>query len=219
MKHEFLSSYHPVFWMGLMGVITFVFLYTTPIRSALYLEFLFLPITLSIVGFTSKYDKKIWEKAIIYFMIGLSWELLTETNWTYTNNFLPMLYFYRDIPIAMLLYWVSIFSLAFFSFYYLTKKLRINALLAQIITIFGVLLVAESIGFNVLRMWNYNFDSLYFVPLYFLPVHMIIGYLVFGNLFLIFMKKELYKPRYLINFILETAENPSKTTRHLLESD
>lgn len=219
MKHRFLSSYHPVFWMGLIGVITFVFLYTTSIKSALYLEFLFLPMTLSVLGFTSKYDKKIWEKTIIYFVIGLSWEILTEANWIYTNSFLPMLYFYKDIPIAMLFYWVSIFSLAFFSSNYLTKKLRINGLLAQIITIFGVLLAAESIGFNVLRMWNYNFNPLLFVPPYFLPVHIIIGYLVLGNLFLIFMKKELYTPRYLITFILETAENPSKTIRHLLKSD
>lgn len=219
MKHKFLSSYHPVFWMGLIGVITFAFLYTTSIKSALYLEFLFLPMTLSVLGFIFKYDKKIWEKAVIYFMIGLSWEILTEANWIYTDNFLPMLYFYKDIPIAMLLYWVSAFSLTFFSFNYLTKKVRINGLLAQNITIFGVLVVAESIGFNVLRTWNYNFDPLLFVPPYFLPVHIIMGYLVFGNIFLIFMKKELYKPRYLITFILELAENPSKTIGYLLRSN
>lgn len=219
MKHRFLSGYHPVFWIGLIGVITFVFLYTTFIKSALYLEFLFLPITLSVLGFIFKYDKEIWKKTVIYFMIGLCWEILTEVNWTYVNNSLPMLYLYKNIPIAMLFYWVSIFSLAFFSFNYLTKKVRINGLSAQIITIFGVFLVAELIGFNVLKMWNYNFDPLFFVPPYFLPVYIIIGYLVFGNLFLIFMKKELYTPRYLINFILELAENPSKTIEYLLKSD
>jgi len=175
MKHKFLSSYHSVFWIGLIGVITFVFLYTTPIRSALFLEFLFLPITLCVLGFTFKYDKKIWKKAVIYFLIGLSWEISTEANWIYANNFLPMLYFYKEIPIAMLFYWVSIFSLTFFSFRYLTKKLRIDGLLAHIITIFGTLLVAESIGFNVLKMWNYNFNPLFFIPPYFLPIHIIIG--------------------------------------------
>ena len=219
MKHKFLSSYHPVFWIGLIGAITFVFLYTTSIKSALCLEFLFLPITLSVLGFTFKYDKEIWKKAVIYFIIGLSWEIVTEANWIYTDNFLPMLYFYEDIPIAMLFYWVSIFSLAFFSFNYLTKRVRINGLLAQIIAIFGVFLVAESIGFNVLRTWNYNFDSLLFVPPYSLPVHIIIWYLVFGNVFLIFMKKELYKPRYLISFILKLAGNPSKTIRRLSKSE
>ena len=219
MKHEFLSSYHPVFWIGLMEVIIFVFLYTTSIKSALCLEFLFLPIMVSVLGFAFKYDKEIWKKAVIYFIIGLFWEILTEANWIYTDNFLPMLFFYKDIPIAMLFYWVSIFSLTFFSFDYLTKKIEINGLLAQNVTIFGVLLVAESIGFNVLRTWNYNFNPLFFVLPYFLPAQIIIGYLFFGNLFLIFMKKELYKPRYLINFILELAGNPSKTIGHSSKSE
>ena len=87
MKHK--SSYHPIFWIGLIGGIAFVILYTTRTISVLYLESLFLLITFSILGFTFKYDKKILKKAVIYFNIGLYWEISTEANWIYENNLLP----------------------------------------------------------------------------------------------------------------------------------
>jgi len=219
MRYKFLSDYHLLFWIGLIGIIIFIFLYTTPIRNILYLEFLLLPITLFILGFISKYDKEIWKRSVIYFMIGLFWELLTEANWTYANRFLPMFYIYKDIPVAILFYWISVFSLAFFSFSYLIKKLRVNGLLAQIITIFSVFLVAESIGFNVLRIWNYNFNSIFLIPPYFLPPHIFIGYLFFGNLFLIFMRKKLYNPRYFINFISRLAENPFRIIEDVMKGD
>jgi len=217
MRYKFLSDYHPLFWTGLIGIIIFIFLYTTPIRNILYLEFLLLPITLFILGFISKYDKEIWKRSVIYFMIGLFWELLTEANWTYANRFLPMFYIYKDIPVAMLFYWISVFSLAFFSFSCSTK--RVNRFSAQIITIFSVFLIAESIGFNVLRIWNYNFNSIFLIPPYFLPPHIFIGYLFFGNLFLIFMRKKLYNPRYFINFISRLAENPFRIIEDVMKGD
>ena len=219
MRYKFLSGYHLLFWIGLIGIIIFIFLYTAPIKNILYLEFLLLPITLFILGFVSKYDKKIWKKAVIYFIIGLFWELLTEAMWTYASNFLLMFCIYKDIPLAMLFYWISVFSLAFFSFSYLIKKLRVNGLLAQIITIFSVFLAAESIGFNVLGLWDYNFNSIFFIPPYFLPPHIFIGYLVFGNLFLIFMRKKLYNPHYFINFISKLAENPFKMIEDVMKGD
>lgn len=216
---KILNGYHTVFWIGIAGIILFIFLYVTPIRSALYLEFLFLAITFSVLGFIYKYDKKIWKKSVIYFTIGLFWEILTQASWTYTNNFLPMLYIYKDIPVAMLFYWIPVFSLAFFSLSYLIKKLRVNGLLAQIITIFSVFLVAESIGYNVLGLWNYNFNSIFLIPPYFLPPHIFIGYLFFGNLFLIFMRKKLYDPHCFINFISRLAENPFKIIEDMLKGD
>ena len=219
MRYKFLNDYHPLFWIGLIGIIIFIFLYIMPIRSSLYLEYLFLSITFSVLGFVSKYDKKIWKKSVIYLIIGLFWELLTEANWTYASNFFPMFYIYKDIPLAMLFYWISVFSLAFFSFSYLIKKLRVNGLLAQIITIFSVFLIAESIGFNVLELWNYNFNSIFLIPPYFLPPHIFIGYLTFGNLFLIFMKKKLYYPHYFIKFISRLAENPFKMIEDMLKND
>ena len=216
---KILNDYHPIFWIGVVGIIVFIFLYITPIRSSLYLEYLFLSITFSVLGFVSKYDKKIWKKAVIYFIIGLFWELLTEANWTYAGNFLLVFYIYKDIPVAMLFYWIPVFSLAFFSFSYLIKKLRVNGLLAQIITISSVFLVAESIGFNVLGLWNYNFNSIFLIPPYFLPPHIFIGYLVFGNLFLIFMRKKLYNPHYFMNFISRLAENPFRIIEDVMKGD
>ena len=216
MKYDFLSGYHPFFWIGLTGVITFVLLYAMPVRSVLYLEFLFLPITLFVLGFISKYDKKIWKKAAIYLVIGSSWEILTEVNWAYANNFLPMFYIYKDIPVAMLFYWIPVFSLAFFSFSYIAEKVKVNRLFVQITTIFSVFLVAESIGFNILGIWNYNFNPVLLIPPYFLPPHIFIGYLIFGNLFLIFMHEELYKFRCLTNFVSELTENPSKIMGRLI---
>lgn len=217
MKYKFLSGHRPPFWIGLIGIMVFIFLHVTLVRSVLYLEFLSLPITFSVLGFISKYDKKIWKKAVIYFIIGLSWEILTGANWTYANSFLPMIYVYKDVPMTMLFYWVSVFSFASFSFSFFTKKLRINGLLAQIITIFSVFLVAESIGFNVLKIWNYNFNPIFLMPPYFLPPHIFIGYLIFGNLFLISMRKKLYNSRYLRNFILELIENPLRVIKDLSE--
>ena len=216
MKYKFLSRYHLSFWIGLLGIIAFVLLYAMPIRSVLYLEFLFLPITLFVLGFISKYDTKIWEKAVVYLIIGLSWEILTEVNWTYANNLLPMFYIYKDIPLAMLFYWISVFSLAFFSFSYIVKKAKVNRLFAQTTTIFGVFLVTESIGFNILGIWNYNFNPIFLIPPYLLPPHIFIGYLIFGNLFLISMHEELYKFRCLANFVSELIENPSKIMKRLI---
>ena len=216
MKYKFLSRYHLSFWIGLLGIIAFVLLYVTSIRSVLYLEFLFLPITLFVLGFISKYDTKIWEKAVVYLIIGLSWEILTEVNWTYANNLLPMFYIYKDIPLAMLFYWISVFSLAFFSFSYIVKKAKVNRLFAQTTTIFSVFLVTESIGFNILGIWNYNFNPIFLIPPYLLPPYIFIGYLIFGNLFLISMHEELYKFRCLANFVSELTENPSKIMKRLI---
>ena len=216
MKYKFLSGYHHLFWVGLAGIIAFVLLYVTSIRSVLYLEFLFLPITLFVLGFISKYDTKIWEKAVVYLIIGLSWEILTEVNWTYANNLLPMFYIYKDIPLAMLFYWISVFSLAFFSFSYIVKKAKVNRLFAQTTTIFSVFLVTESIGFNILGIWNYNFNPIFLIPPYLLPPYIFIGYLIFGNLFLISMHEELYKFRCLANFVSELIENPSKIMKRLI---
>ena len=216
MKYKFLSRYHLSFWIGLLGIIAFVLLYAMPIRSVLYLEFLFLPITLFVLGFISKYDTKIWEKAVVYLIIGLSWEILTEVNWTYANNLLPMFYIYKDIPLAMLFYWISVFSLAFFSFSYIVKKAKVNRLFAQTTTIFSVFLVTESIGFNILGIWNYNFNPIFLIPPYLLPPYIFIGYLIFGNLFLISMHEELYKFRCLANFVSELTETPSKIMKRLI---
>jgi len=190
---EAFAGIPPIFVVGLVGVavylIVFLFFYATPVRSFLYLEFLFLPSMLVILGFVSKYDKGIFRKAALYFMIGLFWELLTESNWAYADKLVPMIYFYKDIPLAMLFYWVSTFSLGFLSYSRITRKFRINMLASQIITIFTVFLVAESIGFNVLRIWAYNLDYTFLIPPFFLPPQIYVGYLIFGNLFLIFMHK------------------------------
>lgn len=198
-------EYDPVFMMGLVGTMIYLacslfsYAYMTPVDIP-YLEFLFLPLTLLILGFVSRYDKKIYKKAIIYFVIGLLWEVLTEANWTYSTGIVPMMYLYKDVPIAMLFYWVSVFSLAFFFFSQLTKKFKVSRLLAQMITLFTVFLVAESVGFTILGIWNYNFDHIFLIPPYFLPPHIFVGYLTFGNLFLICMHEKLYKYRNWVKF-------------------
>ncbi|MCK4492362.1 MAG: hypothetical protein KAU03_07035 [Candidatus Altiarchaeales archaeon] len=198
--YQNLREYDPVLMIGLVGTMIYLacflfsYAYTTPVGIP-YLEFLFLPLTLLILGLVSRYDKKIYKKAVIYFVIGLLWEVLTEANWTYATGLMPMIYFYNDVPIAMLFYWVSVFSLAFFFFSQLTKKFKVSRLLAQMIILFMVFLVAESVGFHILGIWNYNFAHISLIPPYFLPPHIFVGYLTFGNLFLVCMHEKLYKYR------------------------
>ena len=215
----YLRDYHPIFWAGLIGIGIFAFLYTTSVRNVLYLEFLLLPITLSVLGFIFKYDRKIWKKAAVYFATGLSWEVLTEAYWTYGGRSLSLLYFYKDIPIAMLLYWMSIFSLAFFLFSHVNRRMKVNKPLAQILTVFGVFLTAEAVGFNVFRVWDYNFNPIFLIPVYSLPLHILVAYLILGNMFLISMREKLYKPQNVINLVPELARNPSKTVRRLVGMD
>jgi len=98
----------------------------------------------------------------------------------------------------------------------MVEKAKVNRLFAQITTIFSVFLVTESIGFNILGIWDYNFNPVFLIPPYFLPPHIFIGYLIFGSLFLVFIYEELYKFRCLANFASELTETPSKIMGSLI---
>jgi hypothetical protein len=115
--------------VSLIGIVVYV-VYSI-FESIPYIEYLFLCTMLLTLRLTAKRDKMA-EQAIIFFIIGLLWEVCTEPCWTYRTDPFPMIFLYKDVPVAMLFYWVSVFSIASSLFSQIMKKFNLNKLFAHI---------------------------------------------------------------------------------------
>ncbi len=151
------------------------------LRSSMYYEIFFGFLVLTCIGYYWKRED-LWKWAGICFLFGVVWEIITAANFTYANNLAPMIYFYKDIPIAVCLWWVVNFMLASDISQRLAKKYP--DLIATFIAILLIMLPLESIGHNLLKMWTYTDLTFVNVLPYWLPWQVVLGWLFFGVLFL-----------------------------------
>lgn len=172
-----------LFGFGLGGALLYLIalLLMPALRASLYYEILFGFLVAACLGhYWGREGLKRW--VAISLLFGVLWEIVGEANFAYADNLAPMLYFYKDVPLAVCLWWVVNFMLASDFSRRLAK--RYGDIKADFLAILLIMLPFEAIGHNILKMWAYTNPTFVSVPPYWLPWQVVLGWLFFGNLFL-----------------------------------
>jgi len=118
-------------------------------------------------------EKNLWGEIILGSVVGLIWELATESLWDY-NDYMFSLYIYKDVPLSVVLGWVVVFMISSIIADYLYERVK-NDFVATVTSIFIVGSLLETMGIT-LNLWTYTVD--------FTLTKVIVGWAVVGGFML-----------------------------------